>query len=351
MKPQIKLLFYLLGVILTAVIAIRLCKPSERALIPLNPAAGDFEGFKVSSNRDKAERNGKESFLAAFRNPIELYGKVVDQYGEPVAGAIIKLSPISKPFADGAEPGPTLFTDTDGRFSIKGLRGYSMGVSARRDEGYLHLSPLGGPASSAMISYSGDDADGKGYTTPRTPLILTLHKIGVTEPMVYIHFGNLNLPLDGTPRNLALDSKTGVGVNRIEFRFRSDWNKLPMDNDINLKRFNWSFEARILGGGFAWSDNDYHSVPPEDGYQETVRLEYKENMAPEGWKREGYGSFFVKFADGRHGRIRFRIEGSTDSLPLTLTTWLNLKPGSRNLATDRMTPSSAGEDRYKIEWR
>jgi len=351
MKPQIKLLFYLLGVILTAVIAIRLCKPSERALIPLNPAADDFEGFKVSSNRDKAERNGRESFLAAFRNPIELYGKVVDQYGEPVAGAIIKLSPISKPFADGAEPGPTLFTDTDGRFSIKGLRGYSMGVGARRDEGYLYLSPLGGPASSAMISYSGDDADGKGYTTPRTPLILTLHKIGPTEPMVYIHFANLNLPVDGTPRTIALDSKKGVGAHKIEFRFVSAWNKLPMDNEINLKRFDWTFEARIPGGGFVWSDSDYDFVAPQSGYQEVVRLEYRADMPLAQWKGDGQGSFFVKFADGCYGRIRFYIKGSSDRYPLTLTTWLNLKPGSRNLATDQMTPSSAGEDRNRMEWR
>jgi hypothetical protein len=48
------------------------------------------------------------------------------------------------------------------------------------------------------------------------------------------------------------------------------------------------------------------------------------------------GRYFLKFADDTYGRIHFKIDGASDSRPLYMESWLNLKPGSRNLATDKL---------------
>lgn len=129
--------------------------------------------------------------------------------------------------------------------------------------------------------------------------------------------------------------------------------KIPADDAHFRDRFDWSLQMRIPGGGFVWSDDDYNFEAPEIGYQESVILDYKATMPIDRWRRGGQGSFFVKFADGCHGRIRLKIDGMErgDGSPLTLTTWLNPKPGSRNLSTPQMTPSTAGEERNKNEWK
>ncbi len=282
------------------------------------------------------------AFLGAFRTPIELYGKIVDQHGKSVAGATVKLSPVDRPFGDQSNSKMTLISDAVGKFSVKGKQGFAMGVSANKD-GYMTLPPLDGPSSSAMVSYGGDSVTGKRYSNPETPLVLTLHEIGPVDPISFVKDNGWNLLMDGTLRAIALDSEKGQGDHKIEFRFKSDWSKLPMDNEINYKRYDWSFEARIPGGGFLESDSDYKFEAPEDGYKETVRIEYSATM-PEGqWKRTEGRRYFVKFADGSYGRIRFSIDGSSNSTPLDMTSWLNLKPGSRNLSSNDWDPTRVSE--------
>jgi hypothetical protein len=99
-----------------------------------------------------------------------------------------------------------------------------------------------------------------------------------------------------------------------------------------------------------WCDNDFNFEAPESGYKETIRVEYKADMPASKWQKFAQGSFFVKFADGSHGRIRFSVEGFSNSSPLLLGSWLNLKPGSRNVAVKYVSASSASQMRYKGEW-
>ena len=141
----------------------------------------------------------------AFKTPIELYGNVVDQHGghNPVPGATVTLSPVDAPFGDESRSGTVLVSDAKGKFSVKGLHGFSMGVSVKK-EGYLHLSPLGGPASSAMVVTRMARSKGNATATPATPLVLTLHKIGPMEPVAYVKERRCRLPVDGTVRRIAL---------------------------------------------------------------------------------------------------------------------------------------------------
>jgi hypothetical protein len=282
------------------------------------------------------------ALLDAFKTHIELYGKIVDQHGNPVAGATVKLSPVDRPFGDQSNSKMALVSDAAGEFSVKGKQGFAMGVSASKD-GYMTLPPLDGPSSSAMLSYGGEGKTGKRYSNPATPLVLTLHEIGPVDPIIYVKNKGWKLAMDGTARAIALNSEKGLGKHQIEFRFKSDWIKLPKNNEMYGKRYDWSLEASIPGGGFLESDSDYKFEAPETGYQETIKIEYSSTM-PEGqWKRSEHRRYFVKFSDGSYGRIRFSIDGSSNSTPLDMTSWLNLKPGSRNLSSNDWDPTRVSE--------
>ncbi len=271
-------------------------------------------------------------FFAAYQTPIKLHGKVVDQHGDPVPGASITLTPVDSPFGDESKSKRTISSDAEGKFSVKGLKGASMGVQVFKN-GYLDIPPLGGPASFVMVDYSDNAKIGKRYSNPATPLVLKLHKAGPADPMVYVGRKRWRLPVDGSPTRIALDSENGEGKHQIEFRFWSDWNKLPKSNEMYGKQYDWTFEAHILGGGFIWNDGAYNFEAPESGYKEMIRYHNSADLPREKWKRVHSGRYFVKFPDGTHARIEFSIDGSSDWRPLSMTSWMSLKPGSRNLAS------------------
>lgn len=275
-----------------------------------------------------------ESLIAQLNTAIKVYGKVVDQLGEPVTDAKVTLNPINR--LENSYGKKVVVTSENGTFSAEGLYGKSLGISAEK-KGYLQIPPMSSLSSTAMLDYA-RSGEGKGnpHSVPSNPIVLELWKIGPTEPMVHVDKKRWELPIDGTPHMIALNSKEGQGKHQIEFRFSSNWNKLPMDNEINSKKFDWSFELRVSGGGFVWDESDAKFEAPAVGYKEVVRYEYPATMPRDEWKRTQRGRYFVRFPDNTWGRIHFEIDGGSDRRPLYMQSWLSLTPGSRNLATETM---------------
>jgi Carboxypeptidase regulatory-like domain len=289
---------------------------------------------KLGSRNDRKMPLDLESLISRLNTSIKVYGRVIDQFGDPVAGANVKLNPINRLQDSYGER--TVITDADGKFSADGLYGKSLGISATKG-GYLRIPSLRDHASGASLSYErGGNSTGDKYSVPSNPIVLELIKIGPTEPMVHVDKKRWKLPLDGTPQIIALNAKEGQGTHKIEFRFASNWNKLPMDNEINSKLFDWSFEIRIPGGGFVWDESDAKFEAPTSGYKEVVRYDYPATTPRAEWKRFQKGRYFVKFPDDTYGRIQFDIDGDSDGKPLCMESWLSLTPGSRNLATENM---------------
>jgi hypothetical protein len=346
----------LLGVSCAVILALtlRYCvRSSEQVrLVPSDDDGGSRSATTPLSHARARAADPLAAMASAFKTPIELYGRVEDQHGDAVAGATVTLSPVDTPFGDESKSTTTLASDGKGLFSIKGLRGYSMGINVRK-EGYLHISPVGkDPTSSAMLLYAGGAEEGKRHSKAETPLVLRLHRIGPTEPLVYVASQRWRLPVNGTPRIIALDNKTGTGRHQIEFRFKTEWINIPADNEHFGKQFDWSLEAKITGGGFIWNNSDFNSEAPQDGYKEKITVKFPQALLSNEWRRETYGSFFVRFPDGNYGRIKVNINGMTrdGESALRLESWLNLRSGSRNLSTPHVMQSSATQERYQKGW-
>ena len=323
----------IVGVAILLGVLIRYCAPpmGKTVLKPTGKEASSPNGL-LPSHAIAGKDSYIGGFLDQFKNPITLYGKVVDQHEKPIPGAVVELSALDSPSLDKPSSTVKMSTDAEGKFSIKGIKGFSLGVQVTKND-CIYLPPVGGQSSSKMIYYSDGNKEGSRYSNPATPLILHLIRIESDESVFCMDQIQWNLPSDGTVRSIALDSKKGTGSHQIEFRFKSEWNKLPKDHEINTKTFEWSFEARIPGGGFVWNDDNYNFEAPETGYKEVINYHISGNQPRAKWPTTRHGRFFVKFADGSYGRIRFEIAACSTSWPLDMTSWLNLKPGSRNLAS------------------
>lgn len=319
-----------------SLVLIRACISKDPSSPKEAHAAKEERGRLLDSGHVETSQKGMQALLESYKNPITLYGKVVDQHGRTVPNATVEISVHSSYFSEKSVMDAVLKTDASGRFSMSGYTGSSIGATAMKD-GYLRIPPMSSRASSVSLSYERDGSGtGDRHADPSNPIVLELLKIDPVEPMIHVGKKRWKLPIDGTPRKIALDSEEGQGAHEIEVRFSSTWNQLPMDNEINSKLFDWSFEIRLPGGGLVWDKSDLEFVAPADGYQESIRYEFSATMPREEWKRVRQGRYFVKFADNTYGRIQFSIDGGSDRGPLYMESWLSLKPNSRNLATENM---------------
>ncbi|MEI6177294.1 MAG: carboxypeptidase-like regulatory domain-containing protein [Verrucomicrobiota bacterium] len=258
---------------------------------------------------------------------------MVDQHGDPVSGASVKVLIIDNE-SDESKPKMMLTSDADGRFSVKGIKGLAIDVVVKK-ESYLTKSDQGlaKPASSRLIAYGLDGSGGARFKDPDKPTLFTLHKLGPMEPLVYVTKRRWKLATDGTARNIALDTEKGLGSHQIEFQFTTDWAKIPKGSAAIYRKFDWKLEMRISGGGFCKSRSDYLFEAPDGGYEEKIRVNHPKDHS--NWSTVDGGRYFVRFSDGTYGKIRFTIDGNSDFAPLMMTSWMNLKPGSRNLNSDK----------------
>lgn len=289
-------------------------------------------GFGPPSHATARKDSRAGEFLDLFKTPIKLYGRVEDQHGKPVRDAAVTLTPGDSPW-ESSKSKTTISSDADGTFSIKGLHGAFMGVSVKK-KGYIYISPVVRPASSAMVYYADGAEDGKRYGNPKTPLVLRLQNPGPVEFLVHVRQKRWRIALDGTPSLIALDSEDGKGPHQIEFRLWSNTRDRDKPGANVYDAFDWTFEARIPGGGFIWNDSDLNFEAPEAGYKEMIRYHLPKTLPRDKWKGFRNGRYFVRFSDGTHARISFDIDAGSDRRPLYMKSWFNPKPGSRNLATD-----------------
>ena len=321
------------GTIIVLAVVILIIARSVGVCVGKTKLVSKDEGSGPPSHATARKDNHAGEFLDFFKTPIELYGRVEDQHGKPVPGATVKMYPVDNPSGTASASAVVMTSDAEGNFSVKGLKGASMGVSVSK-KGYVYISPLGGPASQTTVYYAHGSKSGKRYSNSKTPLVLRLQNPGPVEPLVYVREKGWRIALDGTPRRVALDSEDGKGSHQIEFRLWSDTHSRREPGNNAYSAFDWTFEARIPGGGFIWNDSDLNFEAPEAGFKEMIRYHLPKTLPRDKWKGFRNGRYFVRFPDGTHARIGFDIDAGSDRRPLYMKSWFNPKPGSRNLATD-----------------
>ena len=247
------------------------------------------------------------------KSSMDTYGKVVDQDGNPVAGALVRAG-LETEFGDPKEHDTK--TDDQGRFQLLGLRGTGLDIDPEK-EGYYFDFKL--PCSTRPEVYVPD---------PNNPLIITMWKLRGAEPMIHSELDS-RIPYDGTTAAFDLTTlqKSTNGNLKITL-LRS-----PLKIRRGRQKFDWDVKIEITNGVLQADSSPYPYWAHESGYQSTFVTSMRSNNIA--WKRELKQDFYIKDGKGKYGRLL--IDLSTDSVRpdtgIGIETWFN-PSGSQNLEVD-----------------
>ncbi len=123
----------------------------------------------------------------AMSSGFEYYGRVIDQHGNPVAGASVTARWAYFPFIPNGDFGPNyknlhLTTDSDGRFSIQKDDGMSIVINTIEKGGYEikgHAAYMFSDGGYKML---------QSFSDPENPVIFHAWKKAEAEPLYYGEF-------------------------------------------------------------------------------------------------------------------------------------------------------------------
>jgi hypothetical protein len=272
-----------------------------------------------------AER--KEKLEEFFNTPIDFFGKVVDENGDPVSGAKTFYIVAS----DSIDGSPTMngpSTGQDGRFSIKGKHGSDLSVWVEHAAYYNTAS-----ADQKFEYASRQYAPGKEpppLPTQNNPAIFVLRKKGYAEPLIHLKKTQVSLPMNGAP--VTVDLRTGkIGGDRecVTFLLKSEADKLPLNE---FHPFNWSVAVRVPNGGLVERPNALSFEAPAEKYPSEIMSENDPAKLKDDWSSVTKKDYFVSFGSGVYGRIRVEVSGEKGRA--IVESYLNPNTGSRNLEFD-----------------
>jgi hypothetical protein len=288
---------------------------------PVDPEAanrGEKEKFEANPNDVLA-------FAKELMKPISFWGKVIDQYGNPVVGADVSWGANNNldPNKSGTRGQAT--SDANGLFSIAS-HGISLSVEVAKSGYHRVPTAMGGKRG----SYGGfSNAERLGNTdspmgTKDDPAIFVLQKMGETVSLVHISERSIKTAKDGSPVqvNLETGQTTGEGDLKVQC-WTNDQSKDAQGH------YNWKCILTVPGGGLVERNERFAFEAPSEGYQESVEL----TPSPEKWASNIERQYFVKLADNRYARINFRMRTGGEHF-FVIESYFNPTPGSRNLEYD-----------------
>jgi hypothetical protein len=221
------------------------------AVLLLGLVAWVFWGWYNGPHRAIAEREKLvQEDLKMWSTTISFYGTVLDEKGNPVPQA--KLGFL---ITDSSRKGTSEYevqSDQKGSFSLTGVKGYHVEVTASK-QGYYRGK---GSFQSFYSAGSGRNLP----SDPKNPAIFHLRKKGEAAALIY-KGNNFDVSLDGTPCEVNLYEcqivSPGQGHIRVECRA----------GDQKVRYYDWLCRISVPNGGLVIiaRDNEFPLEAPTDG--------------------------------------------------------------------------------------
>ena len=243
----------------------------------------------IQSGLEKLEHNPKviamENAVAAENaKTINVYGKVIDQFGQPVVNATVKGSALLlKGWDQSGSTGVSTTTDAEGYFNFTGLHGYRFGLGIEKP-GYKY-------DPERFIGWWD-----KYKPDPSNPVIFHMWKLQGAEPMIHAKFGAW-IPYDGTP--VRIDLFTGKKNESGDLQISLIRHPLQVRRGVD--HFDWEAQIQVMGGGLVESNGPYPYEAPEGGYQPSYGFGQAKDA--ENWTRKLQQTFYVRTAKGEYVRL------------------------------------------------
>lgn len=261
---------------------------------------------------------------ASLMAPINFYGKVIDQHGDLVVDADITFYVLGR--SSSPKPTGTRKTDGTGMFSIAGYQGLSLGIEVTKP-GCRQLPYSDDKVASGKLFYFGLGHPPQSST--ESPIVFTLYKPGIIEPLIKVGERNFRVQRDGTPLDIDMNPGAGSGAHKVTLRC---WNKELEPRPPAENRYDWKLEITVNNGGIVERKDIMVFDAPVEGYAANTTIDMPTTVKPV-WGDSAERSYFIRFNDGVHARVTFRMHAGGDHF-VVWESHLNPKPGSRTLETD-----------------
>lgn len=246
-----------------------------------------------------------------WKMPINFYGKVLDQNGQPIQGVNVRFQWTDTSAAGTSEK----LTETDGMgmFSLQNEKGKRLGVFVSKD-GY-HAVDRGRGSFEYAAFYEPI------YHEPEAsnPVVFQLIKKRPADALVRTE-QEVKLPQIGSVATVKMDASTNIEIKLLANETKSDQ---P-----------WSVQVTANGGGLQATIDEFPVEAPTGGYQSSTTLDRKSPKPPNWSGLHQGGIFYVKTANG-YGRLELRMITGKDWA--RVTTYVN-PTGSRNLESESKSP-------------
>ena len=277
-----------------------------------------WTGGRATPPGDSRTARIEEYIKSQNAKTLDFYGKVIDQHGDPVAGAKVTAR-VGLVVSIVESGGRQYFTETDvtGCFSFVGIHGSGVGFDLAKD-GYEFDQRQ--PGSNRPDGFVPD---------PNNPMVLRMWKLKGAEPMIKARI-HAYIPCDGTP--VLFDLVTGKRVasgGDLTVRFVRD----PVEI-VRGRLFGWHLSLEISNGGLKEITDIYPNEAPSGGYQQVVAADMPAGTKQ--WSSKFRKGYFFSAREGHdYGRIRIDLTGDFQPPPTSFDADIYINPsGSRNLEFD-----------------
>jgi hypothetical protein len=272
-----------------------------------------------------------QGILSTYNDvPIDFYGKLVDQFGNPVAGAEIKGS---IRVINGVREGTDRFSttsDAKGLFQFHG-RGQDIGMMPRK-QGYTIAT------TDTFFKYSHME-DHPYVSDANNPTVIKMWKLQGAEHLISFGFAAY-APVDGRPVLFDL-----VAGQRVEPGGDISVSVESSPEPNTREEYDWRVTLRAINGGIIERSGiglEKMFQAPDSGYQPEFEASYKRGASS--WSSSFTGGFYFTTRSGScYGKCNFRIvtfRVKNGAVPITLSGYLN-PAGSRTLEIDPSLVSQA----------
>ena len=290
-------------------------KPSDVASVATS-SRGEHTTAITSMRKTTPDTNAyQQKMLSMWQSPIDFYGRVMDENGNPVEGADIVFSWSELPAYEGSGNSFATKSDAKGLFSLTGKRGPNLIVRAGMDGYYTSRNDQTG------FSYALGDESFRPDSL--NPVVFHLKKKRQGVNLITSENGIRTDVAVRTPKN-----DIAVWVDLLE-------KKLSPTGHLEISQIkppwrdatNWSFRLNIPEGGFVENQDEFQFEAPKSNYLPSV--EYSFSKGDTNWTTQATKQFYIVFGQPRkYGWLR--IESNLAQETVFLTYAIN-PTGGRNL--------------------
>lgn len=223
-----------------------------------------------------------------WKMPIEFYGKVVDQFGQPVVNATVVLNWTA--VGGGKELRQT--TGSDGKFALTGENGKRMTVDIMR-QGYL-------PTRQSFQSFEYAEFFNELFHVPdlNQPVVFRMQKLMGTEPFYVYPFNGKTTP-DGSALWLNVEQGTFARTGDLSFAVSlgQEKNRIGPEYVVIVQAWN--------GAMLMPTSEEFPFLAPEEGYQSTLRL--PQWASDSNYQKQTNLKFYVKLPGGRYAFVGVEV--------------------------------------------